>query len=664
MEVQASNSAEISKNAMKKEIKMVRKAEERRRKEAAKDNQAASDANLGQKSAAAADEIMDPTQYSESRKAYLASQKAEGVNPYPNEIFVTLCAKEYTDKYGGLRVGENLEDVTASLAGRIIKTRSSSAKLVFYDLHRNGVKVQVVTNWRKSGMEVDEFSRLHSNVKPGDIVGVIGYPGKTNSGELSLFATCFVILSPCLHMTQKEKASPSGFNANIWVPGCSRNPSAYILKDQETRYRQRYLDLMLNQEVLRIFVTRFRIITHIRSFLNGLNFIEVETPILNTIAGGATARPFATYHNDLSMPMFMRIAPELRLKELIIGGYDGVYEIGKQFRNEGIDLTHNPEFTTCEFYKAYADCNVMLELTEKLLSGMVKEITGGYKIKYHANGLDNDPIEIDFTPPFRQIDMITELEKMANLNIPTDLASDEANDYLIAACRRLEVKCSPPQTTARLLDKLVGHFLEETCVNPTFIMNHPVIMSPLAKEHRSRPGLTERFELFVNKHELCNGYTELNDPHIQRERFAQQQKDRQSGDDEAMPMDEGFCTALEYGLPPTGGCGIGIDRLTMILTDSQNIKDVILFPTMKPQDEHPAKEKCNAQTVSCEEERETTEEKCSSCEEARERAEQAEAELAEQHKLLVEEREVSALLKKKLALWESRARELGFEESI
>ncbi|ESQ40568.1 hypothetical protein EUTSA_v10015509mg, partial [Eutrema salsugineum] len=312
---------------------------------------------------------------------------------------------------------------------------------------------------------------------------------------------------------------------------------------------------------------------------------QVETPMLHMIPGGAAARPFMTDHNDLNIKQYMRISPELHLKQLVVGGLDRVYEIGKQFRNEGIDLIHNPEFTTCEFYMAYADYHDLMEMTEDMLSGMVKELTGGYKVKFHANGYNKEPIEIDFTPPFRRIDMIADLEKMANLNIPKYLASEEANKYLIDACARFDVECAHPMTSARLLDKLVGHFLEGTCVNPTFIMNHPEIMSPLAKSHRSIKGLTERFELFINQHEICNAYTELNDPVVQRQRFADQLKDRQSGDDEAMAMDEAFCTALEYGLPPTGGWGLGIDRLAMLLTDSQNIKEVILFPAMKPQDE-------------------------------------------------------------------------------
>ncbi|MCI8677847.1 MAG: lysine--tRNA ligase [Lawsonibacter sp.] len=443
-----------------------------------------------------------------------------------------------------------LEGQEVAIAGRLMSKRGMG-KVSFCDLQDKSGRIQLYA--RKDEMDEAEYNRF-KKYDIGDIVGVHGVVFRTQRGEMSVRVVTVTLLSKSL------LPLPEKFHG---------------LTSTELRYRQRYVDLIVNPEVKRNFVIRSRFIKHVRDFMDGRGFMEVETPVLNTISGGATARPFVTHHNTLDIDMYMRIATELPLKRLIVGGMDRVYEIGRIFRNEGMDPKHNPEFTTIELYQAYADFNDMMDLFEDLLSSAAQKILGTYQVQWQGE-------DIDLTPGWPRMPMHEAVKQYCGIDFMAITTDEEA----VAAAKSIGVELpeTADKTWGNALYECFDQRVEEKLIQPTFITMHPVDVSPLAKRSPKDPRLTERFELFICHSEMGNAFSELNDPIDQRQRFQKQVELRDKGDDEAGMMDEDFLTALEYGMPPTGGLGIGIDRCVMLLTGSDSIREVILFPTMKPND--------------------------------------------------------------------------------
>ncbi|CAI6342303.1 unnamed protein product [Periconia digitata] len=513
---------------------------------------------------------LTPNQYFEIRSNKINALRAsKDPIPYPHKFDAHTRLPHFLLDHKDLKRGEELRETEVKMGLRVMSIRVASNALRFYVCKSEGMTVQIMCQLQNAKGDVP-FEKQHENIQRGDIIGVVGWPGVTapknrpDGGDLSVFAQEVILLTPCLRMLPTEH---------------------FGYKDQEQRHRNRFLDLIMNNSTRETFITRSKVIKSIRSYLDKRDFLEVQTPMMNKIAGGATARPFKTHHNELDMELFMRIAPELYLKQLVVGGLDRVYEIGRQFRNEGIDLTHNPEFTTVEFYQAYADMHDVLRMTEEMVSELVYSIKGSYDTVYHTQS--GEEYKVCWKAPWAKVEMIPALEAATGEKFPPadQLHTAETNEFLKKVLQKVNVQCSEPRTNARMIDKLVGDFIEEKCINPTFIIGHPEVMSPLAKYHRDIPGLCERFEAFVCKKEICNAYTELNDPFDQRLRFEEQANQKAQGDDEAQLIDETFLQSLEYGLPPTGGWGLGVDRLVMFLSDNYSIKEVLTFPFMKDVEE-------------------------------------------------------------------------------
>ena len=477
------------------------------------------------------------------RREKLATLQAEGRDPFVQTKF------DFNADSAAIKADyEAFEGKTVKVAGRLMSKRGQG-KVMFCDLQDRAGRIQIFVKIDELGEE--EYNRF-KKYDIGDIVGVEGEVFKTKTEEISIRAKVVTLLSKSL------LPLPNKFHG---------------LTDKEARFRQRYVDLMVNPEVKRNFVIRSKFIKHLRNYLDSMGYIEVETPVLNTIAGGAAARPFVTHHNTLDIDMYMRIATELPLKRLIVGGMDRVYEVGRIFRNEGMDPKHNPEFTTVELYQAYADFHDMMDIAEGVYTTFAKEVMGSYELEWMGE-------KIDLTPGWPRLTMVEAVKKYVGVDF--GVITDDAEAVAAAKTVGVELADAAEKTWGNALYACFDQKVEEHLVQPTFITMYPVEVSPLTKKSPEDPRLTERFEFFINRSEMGNAYSELNDPIDQRERFMKQVEQRERGDDETEMLDEDFLTALEYGMPPTGGMGMGIDRAVMLFTGADTIREVILFPTMKP----------------------------------------------------------------------------------
>jgi lysyl-tRNA synthetase class 2 len=504
------------------------------------------------------------------RREKLKELSKLGINAYPAELFpVNTTATFIKNNY---KEEENKSDFTdVYIAGRILSIRDMG-KASFAVLQDTTGKIQLYI--RRDDIAPEEDKTLYNVVWKklvdiGDIIGVKGYVFTTKTGEISIHVSELKILSKSLRPLPVVKEKDGETFDEV--------------TDAEFRYRQRYADLIVNPHVKEIFVKRTKMMNAMREFLNERGALEVDTPVLQNIPGGAAARPFETHHNALDIPFYLRIANELYLKRLIVGGFEWVYEFSRNFRNEGMDRTHNPEFTVLEFYVAYKDYLWMMETTEQLLEKTALAVNGTTKV------FSGDK-EIDFKAPYKRITMYDAIKEFTGIDI-----SDKDEDGLREVCQQLGIHADKTMGKGKLVDEIFSEKCEDHFVQPTFIIDYPVEMSPLTKRHRSKPGLVERFELIVNGKEIANAYTELNDPLEQRERFEEQSKLMERGDDEAMFIDQDFLRALEYGMPPTSGIGFGIDRLVMLLTNQPSIQDVLLFPQMRPEKKFAQEDKSTAE---------------------------------------------------------------------